>query len=83
VFEVDQPPPSSAEVKNEWTCTSTPPIRLQSVHRNKFALFTPILRVKAAPSQLHILQLYSGLAFSSSDARILAYLAIAGQMLLL
>jgi hypothetical protein len=29
-----QPPPSSTEVKNEWSCTSTPYIRLHGVVRN-------------------------------------------------
>jgi hypothetical protein len=29
--EVDHSPPSSAEVKNVWTYTSTPPIRLHGV----------------------------------------------------
>jgi hypothetical protein len=34
--EVDHLPPSSAEVKNEWSCTSTPPICLYVVERNNF-----------------------------------------------
>jgi hypothetical protein len=29
--EADHSPPSSAEVKNEWSYTSTPPIRLHGV----------------------------------------------------
>jgi hypothetical protein len=29
--EADHSPPSSAEVKNAWSCTSTPPIRLRGV----------------------------------------------------
>jgi len=29
--ESDHPPPSRAEVMNEWNCTSTPPIRLHGV----------------------------------------------------
>jgi hypothetical protein len=30
-IEADHSPPSSAEVKNEWSYTSTPPIRLHGV----------------------------------------------------
>jgi hypothetical protein len=30
--EADHSPPSSAEVKNAWNCTSTPPIRLLRRH---------------------------------------------------
>jgi hypothetical protein len=29
--DADQSPPSSAEVKNAWICTSTPPIRLHGM----------------------------------------------------
>jgi len=29
--EDDYSPPSSAEVRNEWSCTHTPPIRLHGV----------------------------------------------------
>ena len=32
---VDHSPPSSAEVNNEWSCTSTDPIRLHGVDRRK------------------------------------------------
>jgi hypothetical protein len=35
---IDQSPPSSAEVKNEWSCASTPPICLYGVERNQKAL---------------------------------------------
>jgi hypothetical protein len=31
VSEADHSPPSSAEFKNAWSCTSTPPIRLHGV----------------------------------------------------
>jgi hypothetical protein len=31
--------PSSAEVKNEWSYTSTPPLRLHGVHRGRLNLF--------------------------------------------
>jgi hypothetical protein len=34
--EVDHLPPASAEVKNGWSYTSTPPIRLHGVVRNTF-----------------------------------------------
>jgi hypothetical protein len=35
---VDHPPPGSAEVKYEWSYTSTPPIRLHSVQRQFYLL---------------------------------------------
>ena len=34
--EVDRPSPASAELKNEWSYASTPPIRLHVVHRGSF-----------------------------------------------
>ena len=34
--EVDRSPPSSAEVKNEWSCTSTPSVRLHGVDSDNF-----------------------------------------------
>jgi len=36
------PPPSSAEVKNAWSYTSTPPIRLHSVVPTETALHLPL-----------------------------------------
>jgi hypothetical protein len=33
VFSVDHPPLSSAEVKNEWSCTSIPPLSLHCMLR--------------------------------------------------
>jgi hypothetical protein len=39
--EADHSPPSSAEVKNAWNYTSTPPVRLHDVvvkHRDSFTL---------------------------------------------
>ena len=38
---VDHSPRSSAETKNEWSCTATPPACLHSVERDTFA-FTEI-----------------------------------------
>jgi hypothetical protein len=35
--EADDSPPSSAEIKNEWTYISTPSIRLCGVDRDNFA----------------------------------------------
>jgi hypothetical protein len=32
--EADHPPPSSTEVKNAWSCTSAPTIRLHGVKFN-------------------------------------------------
>jgi hypothetical protein len=34
--EVDQSPPSNADVKNEWSCNSIPPLRHHGVGRDKF-----------------------------------------------
>jgi hypothetical protein len=34
--EVNHSPPSSVEVKNDWTCTTAPPIRLHDVDRVNF-----------------------------------------------
>jgi hypothetical protein len=58
VHEADHSPPSSAEVKNAWSYTSTPPIRLHSVvlskkkHRDNFAFaFTLITFQYKFPGQ--------------------------------
>jgi hypothetical protein len=37
--EVDHSPPSSAEVKNEWSCISTPFICLHGMDRDNFTSF--------------------------------------------
>jgi hypothetical protein len=34
--DADHSPPSVAEVKSEWSCTSAPPIRLHDEHRENF-----------------------------------------------
>ena len=39
--EVDSTLPSSAEVKNEWSCTYTHPIRLRGMDRVNFFFFLP------------------------------------------
>ena len=39
VREVNHSPPSSVEVKNEWSYTSVPPIYLRGVDRDNFAFF--------------------------------------------
>ena len=36
--EVDQSVPSSAEVKNKWRCTSTPPISFLGLEKDKFTV---------------------------------------------
>jgi hypothetical protein len=36
--EADHSPPSSAEVKNEWSYTPTPPLCLQGMHRDNFTV---------------------------------------------
>jgi hypothetical protein len=37
--DVNHPPPSSAEVKIEWSCNFSPLIYLQSVDRDRFIAF--------------------------------------------
>ena len=37
--EVDYSPPSSAEIKNEWSYASIPPIRLHGVNRDHFIFY--------------------------------------------
>jgi len=32
----DKSPPSNAGVKNEWICTSNPPVRLHGVYSDRF-----------------------------------------------
>jgi hypothetical protein len=45
--EVNHSPPSSAEVKNEWSYSSSPSIRLHSMDRDNFALtFKVILSIQ-------------------------------------
>ena len=39
--DIDHSPPSSAEVKNGWSYTSTPPICLHGMDRENFTLFSP------------------------------------------
>jgi hypothetical protein len=34
--DVDNSPPPNFEVKNEWSCTATPPICLPGVYRDNF-----------------------------------------------
>jgi len=41
--EVDQSPTYSAKVKNEWTCTSTPPMYLYCVNRENFHLLHKLI----------------------------------------
>jgi hypothetical protein len=46
-------PPSSAEVKNEWSCTSTRPICRHGVHRDNFT-FLPLYRCYVLPCYMCI-----------------------------
>jgi hypothetical protein len=40
--EMNQSPPPSAEVKNEWSYTVAPPVRLHGVDKENFTIyFTP------------------------------------------
>jgi hypothetical protein len=41
--QADHLPPFSAEVKNEWSCTSIPPIYFQTVYKGSFNFFTCVL----------------------------------------
>jgi hypothetical protein len=41
--ELNYSPPSSAKVKNDWRYTSTPPICLHGMDREKLYLFLPTL----------------------------------------
>jgi hypothetical protein len=43
--EFDSSPPSTAEVKNEWSCTSLLPIRRHGVDRDSYTFFTRIENV--------------------------------------
>ena len=36
-------PPSSAEVKNGWSCTSSPPPGLHGMHKENYASILPLL----------------------------------------
>jgi len=45
--EVDNPPPAIAEVRNEWSYTSTPPIFLHGVDRDNFTFTTKFMRLYA------------------------------------
>jgi hypothetical protein len=43
--EVDHSPPSSAKVKNEWSCTTAPPVCLLGVGRDKYTFPLPNRRL--------------------------------------
>jgi hypothetical protein len=55
--EADYSPPSMAEVKNEWMCTSAPPICLNGLEREKCAIlpFSPTLQTVYSTTILPIL----------------------------
>jgi len=44
---VDNPPPAIAEVRNEWSYTSTPPIFLRGVGRDNLTFTTKFMRLYA------------------------------------
>jgi hypothetical protein len=49
--DTDHSPPSSSQVKNEWSCTSTPPICPHCMDRDEFNLYTyclPLYRTAQA-----------------------------------
>jgi hypothetical protein len=43
--DVDQIPPYSAQVTNEWSCTSAPPIYLHRMGRDKFIYLLLVLEI--------------------------------------
>ena len=43
--EVEHWPPSCAEVRNEWSCTYTPPVWIHGVDRDNFTFFITEFRV--------------------------------------
>jgi len=43
-LKINHSPPSGIEVRNKWSCTATPPIRLLGLDRNKLTFYlTPFL----------------------------------------
>jgi hypothetical protein len=40
IKSVDHSPPNTAKVKNDWSYTSTPPLRFRGVDREKCTFFT-------------------------------------------
>jgi len=49
--EADYSPPSSVEVKNDWSYTPTAPIRLRGLHRNNFIRYK---KTQAPPYSLRL-----------------------------
>ena len=43
--EIDHSPPSGAEVKNEWSYTSAPPVCPHWIDKDVFFFFLQVLRV--------------------------------------
>ena len=41
--QADHIPPFSAEVKNEWSCISMPPVYFQGMYKGRFNFFTCVL----------------------------------------
>jgi hypothetical protein len=50
--EADHLPPSSAEVKNAWSFTSTPPLRLHGVVLNSFTLYSTLSTIKEPSAEV-------------------------------
>ena len=55
--EADHSPPTSAEVKNQWSYTSTSPIRLHDYYRYNFTLFLRHISF-SNPYDLYLYELY-------------------------
>jgi hypothetical protein len=65
-YEVDQSPPTSVEVKNEWSFTTTPPTCLHGVDMGNFTLYGIFFPMHAShihpirsPSTTACVKLYS------------------------
>jgi hypothetical protein len=56
--EVEHSPPPNAEVKNDWSYTSAPPVYLHGVDRETFT-YTPSSILVAAPSTFIVIK-YGG-----------------------
>ena len=63
--DVDHTRPSDTELKNEWSCKYTPPIRLYVVDRDKFQCFTLHLKHR------HLRALMSGVVNSIGPRKII------------
>jgi hypothetical protein len=54
-YEVNHSFPSSAKVKNEWSCTSTPPISLHGMDRENFTFYYIMVEILILILELNFL----------------------------